>query len=192
MRLAHPSRNEKVVARMSRSVQRDCSLSVPECPPVPAREKRLSMLELRSKRPFGVYGALLRDATPLQSSVLWLTRSCFYPKERFTLEPANMIQLSKSCREYSTLTHTCQTGILLAWKRNQNTPPCGLLRKICKRLLVFGNCMGVSQIWRRFAWLSLLWLGKSRPPTHHAPKGRAIHPPLRKTGAFWPVGCKEV
>lgn len=86
---------QKVEARMSRSVPKDCSLAVSECPPVPAREKKLSLLELRSKRPLGVYGALLRDVTPLQSSVLWLTRSCFYPKEQFPLEPANMIQLSK-------------------------------------------------------------------------------------------------
>ena len=28
-------------------------------------------------------------------------------------------------------------------------------------------------------------------PTHHAPKGRAIHPPLGKTGAFWPVSVRE-
>jgi len=32
---------------------------------------------------------------PSLSLVLWLLRSCFYLKERFTLEPANMIRLSK-------------------------------------------------------------------------------------------------
>jgi len=175
---------------MSRSVYGYCYPSVPVCPTVPAREKKLSMLELRSKRPLGVYGALLRDATPLQSSVLWLTRSCFYPKERFTLEPANMIQLSKYCREYSTLTHTCQMGILRAWTRNQNTPRCGLPRKIGKRLHVFGSCMDVSLIRQLFDWLCRLWQGKSSPPTHHAPKGRAIHSPLKRRGLSSPFDVK--
>jgi hypothetical protein len=32
---------------------------------------------------------------PSLSLVLWLLRSCFYLQERFTVEPANMIQLSK-------------------------------------------------------------------------------------------------
>ena len=191
MRLAPSSRNESVEARMSRSVHEYCYPSVPECPPVPAREKKLSMLELRSKRPLGVYGALLRDATPLQSSVLWLTRSCFYPKERFTLEPANMIQLSKYCREYRTLTDTCQGNILKAWKRNRKTPRCGSPRKICKRLHVFESCMGVSQMWRQFAWLYKLWQGKSRPPTHHAPKGRAIHPSLERRGLSGPLTVRK-
>src|SRR5712692_301251 len=190
MRLAQSSCNESVEARMSRSVYGYCYPSVPVCPTVPAREKKLSMLELRSKRPLGVYGALLRDATPLQSSVLWLTRSCFYPKERFTLEPANMIQLSKYCREYSTLTHTCQMGILRAWTRNQNTPRCGLPRKIGKRLHVFGSCMDVSLIRQLFDWLCRLWQGKSSPPTHHAPKGRAIHSPLKRRGLSSPFDVK--
>ena len=172
---------------MSRSVHGYCYPSVSECPPVPAN----MLTRQTTDREVSIAPLFPEIIRPSLLVVLWLIRSCFYLKERFTLEPANMIQLSKYCIEYSTLTHTCQMGILLAWKRNQNTQQCGLPRKICKRLLVFGNCMGVSQIWRRFAWLSLLWLGKSRPPTHHTPKGRAIHPPLRKTGAFWPVGSKR-
>jgi hypothetical protein len=36
MRLAPRSRNREVEARMSRSVQKDCSLSVPVCPTVPS------------------------------------------------------------------------------------------------------------------------------------------------------------
>ncbi len=40
------------------------------------------------------------------------TRSCFYLSERFSLEPANMIQLSKYCAEYIILTCTCQGSIL--------------------------------------------------------------------------------
>ena len=101
-----------------------------------------------------------------------------------------LFSFSKYCQECSTLIHACQAGILLAWTRNQNTQPCGLLRQIGKLLLVFGSCTGASPIRRRFAWLCKLWQGKSRPPTHLAPKGRAIHPRLQKSGAFWPVHCK--
>ena len=101
-----------------------------------------------------------------------------------------LFSFSKYCQQCSTLTHVCQASILLAWKRNQNIPRCGSLRKICKRLPVFGSCTGASQIRRRFDWLCKLWQGKSRPHAHHAPKGRAIHPRLRKDGAFWPVDCK--
>jgi hypothetical protein len=101
-----------------------------------------------------------------------------------------LFSFSKSGQEYSTLTHVCQAGILLAWKRNQNIQQCGSLRKICRLLHVFGNCMDVSQIRRRFDWLCKLWQGKSSPPTHHAPKGRPIHPRLKKSGAFWSVHCK--
>ena len=46
------------------------------------------------------------------SFVLWFTRPCFYLSERFSLEPANMIQLSKYCVEYIILTCTCQGSIL--------------------------------------------------------------------------------
>jgi hypothetical protein len=102
-----------------------------------------------------------------------------------------LFSFSKYGQEYSTLTHVYQVGILLAWKRNQNIQQCGSLRKICRLLHVFGNCMDVSQIRRRFDWLCKLWQGKSRPPTHHAPKGRPIHPRLKKSGAFWSVHCKN-
>src|SRR2546430_17295703 len=57
------------------------------------------------------------------------------------------------------LTHICQTGILPAWTRNQNTPRCGLLRKICKRLKRSEKPMGVSLIWRRFGWVYRSWHG---------------------------------
>src|SRR5256886_15533876 len=57
------------------------------------------------------------------------------------------------------LTHACQTGILPAWTRNQNTPRCGLLRKICKRLKRSEKPMGVSLIWRRVAWVFRSWHG---------------------------------
>jgi hypothetical protein len=78
---------------MSRSVHRTEVLSVPVCPTVPAyvltretsdREVRIAPLFSEIIRPFLLV-------------VLWLIRSCFYLKERFTLEPANMIQLSKYC-----------------------------------------------------------------------------------------------
>ena len=39
-----------------------------------------------------LFSGILR---PSLSLVLWLLRSCFYLQERFTVEPANMIQLSK-------------------------------------------------------------------------------------------------
>ena len=41
------------------------------------------------------YSAPFGIIRPSLSFVLWLIRSCFYLQERFTVEPANMIQLSK-------------------------------------------------------------------------------------------------
>ena len=41
------------------------------------------------------YSAPFGIIRPSLSFVLWLLRSCFYLSERFSLEPANMIQLSK-------------------------------------------------------------------------------------------------
>jgi len=41
------------------------------------------------------YSAPFGIIRPSLLLVLWLIRSCFYLKERFTLEPANMIKLSK-------------------------------------------------------------------------------------------------
>src|SRR6266566_757786 len=62
--------------------------------------------------------ALRRDVTQSITKLhieQWI-RSCFYPRERFTLERArNTIELSrvqKAYREYSTLTSHCQEGIL--------------------------------------------------------------------------------
>ena len=46
-------------------------------------------------RPLGVYGAPFGIIRPSLLFVLWWLRSCFYLQERFTVEPANMIQLSK-------------------------------------------------------------------------------------------------
>ncbi len=48
-----------------------------------------------SDREVGVTPLFPEILRPSLSLVLWLIRSCFYLKERFTLEPANMIQLSK-------------------------------------------------------------------------------------------------
>lgn len=101
-----------------------------------------------------------------------------------------LFSFSKYSRESSTLTHACQAGILLAWTRNQNIRQCGLLRKICKQLPVFGNCRGASLIRRLFDWLCKLWQGRSNPPTNHTPKGRPIHPPLKKTGLSGPFTVK--
>ena len=151
---------------MSRSVHGYCYPSVSECPPVPA----YMLTRETTDREVGIAPLFPEMIRPSLLLVLWLIRSCFYLKERFTLEPANIIQLSKYCREYSTLTHTCQTDILLTWKRNQNTPQCGSLRKICKRLLVFGNCMGVSQIWRRFGWLSAIVARQEQAPNPSRPE----------------------
>ncbi len=41
------------------------------------------------------YDAPFEIIRPSLLLVLWLIRSCFYLSERFSLEPANMIQLSK-------------------------------------------------------------------------------------------------
>ena len=46
-------------------------------------------------RPLGVYSAPFGILRPSLLIVLWLLRSCFYLKERCTLEPRNMLQLSK-------------------------------------------------------------------------------------------------
>ncbi len=71
---------------MSRSVYRPEGLSVPVCPTVPA----LWLTRETSDREVGIAplpnrAESLRPSLPL---VLWLIRSCFYLKERFTLEPA--------------------------------------------------------------------------------------------------------
>ncbi len=84
------SDTQKVVADMSRSVHRDGSLSVPVCPTVPT-----DMLTRKtSDREVGrvpLFPEIIRVSF---LEVLDLVRSCFYLKERFTLEPANMILLS--------------------------------------------------------------------------------------------------
>ena len=49
-------------------------------------------------RPLGVYGAPFGIIRPSLLLVLWFLRSCFYLQERFTVAPANMIQLSKYYR----------------------------------------------------------------------------------------------
>ena len=148
---------------MSRSVHGYCYPSVSECPPVPAYVLTRETSDRKvGMTPLPTIAEILRPSLLL---VLWLIRSCFYLKERFTLEPANIIQFSKYCQEYSTLTHTCQDDILLTWTRNQNTQRCGSPRKICKRLRVFGNCTGVSLMRRQFAWPYKLWQGRSRPPS---------------------------
>jgi hypothetical protein len=102
-----------------------------------------------------------------------------------------LFSFSKYSGECSTLIHECQAGRLLAWTRNQNIRQCGLLRKICKPLPVFGNCMGASLIRRLFDWLCKLWQGRSNPPTHHAPKGRPIHPPLQRRELSGPFTVKN-
>src|SRR5579864_493375 len=60
------------------------------------------------------YSAPFRIIRPSLLLVLWLIRSCFYLKERFTLEPANMIQLSKDWNKCTTVEHapisTCSFG----------------------------------------------------------------------------------
>ncbi len=84
------SDTQKVVADMSRSVHRDCSLSVPVCPTVPA----YVLTRKTSDREVGrapLFPEIIRVSFLV---VLGLVRSCFYLKERFTLEPTNMIQLS--------------------------------------------------------------------------------------------------
>ena len=103
-----------------------------------------------------------------------------------------LFNCSKYCREYITLTGICQEGILAPWKRNQNKLRCGSPRKTCKPLRVFENCMGVSPIQRQFAWLCKLWQGKSRPLTHHAPKGRPIPPPLKRRGLSGPFTVSDL
>ncbi len=81
---------QKVVAHMSRSVQRDGSLSVPVCPTVPA----IVGARETSDREVGMAPLFPEIIRPSLLVVLWLGRSCFYLKEQFTLEPANIIQLS--------------------------------------------------------------------------------------------------
>ena len=99
-----------------------------------------------------------------------------------------LFSFSKYCQQCSTLIHVYQAGILLAWKRNQNIPRCGSLRKICKQLRVFENCTGVSPIRRQFAWLCKLLQGRSSCPTHHAPnKVGPFIPALERTGLSGPL-----
>ena len=104
----------------------------------------------------------------------------------------NAIQLSRSCRKYSALTHMCQAGILLAWRRKQSIRLCGLLRQIWKLLPAFGNCMDVSLIQRLFDWLCKLWLGRSRPLSHQLPQGRAIPPRLKRAGLSCPFSVNRL
>jgi hypothetical protein len=94
----------------------------------------------------------------------------------------NAIQFSRCWREYGMLTDMCQAGMLLAWRRNQKTPPCGLPRKIWQRLPVLGTSMLVSPIRQRYGWLCKLSHDKSNLHPSPLPQGRAIHPPLGKQG----------
>jgi hypothetical protein len=54
------------------------------------------------------YSAPFGIIRPSLLLVLWLVRSCFYLQERFTVEPANMIQLSKYYRPI--LSHPPKSG----------------------------------------------------------------------------------
>ena len=80
---------------MSRSVRSTGVLPVPECPPVLCR-----MDHKRDICPLGENSAPFGMIRPSFLVVLWLIRSCFYLQERFTVEPANMIQLSKYYRAF--------------------------------------------------------------------------------------------
>src|SRR5713226_9576167 len=126
---------QKVEARMSRSVHGYCYPSVPVCPTVPA----YVLTREASDRQVGIAPLFPEILRPSLLVVLWLIRSCFYLKERFTLEPANMIQLSKYWYKCTIEVHQCQANGLVKW--------------VC--------------------------------PTDHAPKGRAIHPLLKRPD-FYP------
>lgn len=85
---------QKVEARMSRSVHGYCYPPVSECPPVLC-EVLGTLARETSDREVGMTPLLPEIIRLSLLIVLWLLRSCFYLKERFTLEPTNTIQLSK-------------------------------------------------------------------------------------------------
>ena len=86
------------------------------------------------------------------------------------------------CKEYITLTHSCQADILLVWERNRNKLPCGLPRKTWRPLRVFGNYTGATQMWQQSGWPCACWHGKSN--LHPSPllQGMPIHPPDESGG----------
>ena len=137
-------------------------------------------------RPLGVCDASFELLRQTSGSSLTVVRSCFYPKERFTLEPTNMIQFSKYWDKYSILTCKLSSRILLSWTEKQ--PRCGLARKTWKISRRFGNCTDASPIRRLFGLLSEWWHEANNPngnhPTQAPNKERRFHPHGWKPGAF--------
>jgi hypothetical protein len=84
---------------MSRSVRFPCEKPVPVCPTV--RQRVLLFSDPLKHRPLGMYALSYEMLRCFKGSSLTVVRSCFYPKERFTLEPANMIELSNVLEIYS-------------------------------------------------------------------------------------------
>jgi len=83
-----------------------------------------SVLTREDSRSLDGYGAPFGFLHPSLLFVLWLVRSCFYLKERFTLEPAHMIQLSKyyySIRMVARKSgnHACGRRLFIPWLKHR-------------------------------------------------------------------------
>ena len=71
--------------RLSPGVRRGCPQPVPVCPTV--RQRPTWYSDPQARRPSGVHAPSREVLRCAPGSSLTAIRSCFYPKERFTLEP---------------------------------------------------------------------------------------------------------